>query len=98
MLLKSLFSIASPLGLLAFDGGGAADADVYLSPTARQALVPGMPVAMPEPAVHADVDGLRQSASWQPAPAMRHRQVEGAVILATCGYFAFGAAGLLHWI
>ena len=102
MFLKSPIAIAPASGFVAFDGGGAADVDAYVSPKNRRIVrQPDAPAALPVPMPVIDAgaaEGLRQSATWQPATAARSRRVEGAVIIAICAYFVFGAAGLLHWI
>jgi hypothetical protein len=100
MLLKSPLSIAPVSGFVAFDGGGAVDVDAYRSSAKARvvALQPALPVALPVPEADTAVEGMRQSASWQPAGAARSRRVEGAVIIAICAYFVFGFAGLAHWI
>jgi hypothetical protein len=100
MLLKSPLSIAPASGFVAFDGGGAVDVDSYLSPVkGRRVDQPAQPVALPAPDADVAVsEGMRQSATWQPATAARNRRVEGAVIIAICAYFVFGFAGLVHWI
>ena len=76
MLLKSPVPSPRCSGFVAFDGGGAADVDAYLSPKARQVAAAGAPVALPVPmpAVEAGVEGMRQSATWQTATAARNRR------------------------
>ncbi len=100
MSLKSQLSIAPVSGFVAFDGGGAV-IDSYRAPATARVVVeqPALPVALPSPGADASVfDGMRQSATWHPAGAARSRRVEGAVIIAICGYFVFGFASLAHWI
>lgn len=98
MLLKSSLSVAPHSGFVAFDGGGAVEADAYQF-TAKAPVPAPQPVEAESPALEAPVsDGLLQSAIWQPAAGLRARRVEGAVIVAICGYFLFGAASLLGWI
>jgi hypothetical protein len=95
MLLKSPLSIAPPSGFVAFDGGGSVEVDSYRF-TAKA------PVLVPQPreqeAIPSDAGELRQSPVWQPRAGVRARRVEGAVIVAICGYFLFGCASLLGWI
>ena len=97
MFLKSPLSIAPASGFVAFDGGGAVDVDAYRSPV-KAPVVITQPM-LPAPATDArTVEGMPQSATWQPASAARSRLVEGAVIVAICAYFVFGFAGLAHWL
>lgn len=95
MFLKSALSIAPASGFVAFDGGGAVEADAYRFTVKAPILVP-QPIEEPAPSL-GDVasDELRQSPTWQPAAGLRARRVEGAVIVAICGYFLFGAAKML---
>jgi hypothetical protein len=98
MRLKSSLSIASHSGFVAFDGGGAVEADTYRFTAKAPTLVP-QPVEAETPSLErSSSDGLLQSATWEPASGLRARRVEGAVIIAICGYFVFGAASLLGWI
>jgi hypothetical protein len=98
MLLKSSLSIAPHSGFVAFDGGGAVEADAYRFTAKAPVLVP-QPVEAESPALEGpESDGLLQSVTWQPMAGRRARRVEGAVIVAICGYFLFGAASLLGWI
>ena len=100
MFLKSSFPIPTPSGFVAFDGGGPAEVDAErvaaealrvaaadAEPMARQAS--GAAVAAPA--------GLRQSPVWASSSGAAVRLVEGAVITASCGYFAFGFAAVLGW-
>lgn len=94
MFLKSPLSISPASGFVAFDGGGAVDVDAYRSPVKAPFVI-----AQPAPAIDArTVEGMPQSATWQPASSARSRLVEGAVIIAICAYFVFGFAGLAHWL
>ena len=101
MFLKSSFPIPTPSGFVAFDGGGAveADAERVAAGTLRVAAANAEP--MPRQASEAAVvapAGLRQSPVWSPAGGAMVRRVEAAVIAAICGYFGFGFASLLGWI
>lgn len=97
MFLKPPLSIAPTSGFVAFDGGGV-DEDAHRF-TAKSAVL--VPQPEREAAHGPDVDAatdLLQSSIWQPASGLRARRVEGAVIVAICGYFLFGCASLLRWI
>ena len=98
MLLKSSLSITPPSGFVAFDGGGAIEADTYRFTAKAPVLAPDADETEVAPPHGSANDGLRQSATWQPAIGLRARFVEGAVIVATCAYFVFGASSLLGWI
>ena len=99
MLLKSPLSLAlAPAsGFVAFDGGGAVDVDAHRPHVVARIVVRHPPVPAPQDRA-AIAEAMPQSATWQPASAGRSRFVEGAVIIAICTYFAFGFAGLVHWI
>jgi hypothetical protein len=90
-------SLAPSSGFVAFDGGGVVDAD-----TCRVDAKVTLPVAplvsrLPVADVAATAD-LFQSPTWQPAAGRLARRVEGASIIAICGYFIFGFASLAGWI
>ncbi len=97
MFLKSSLPLAAVSGFVAFDGGGALPNPV----AARVPQVSPVPFAEPalpvQTAPEADF-GLHQPATWQPASGARVRRVEGAVLIAICGYFAFGLGRLLGWL
>jgi hypothetical protein len=97
MLLKSSLSIAPHSGFVAFDGGGTVEADAYRFTAKAPSLVPVVETISPA-LEKPESDGLLQSVTWQPTAGLRSRRVEGAVIVAICGYFMFGAASLLGWI
>ena len=98
MFLKSPLSIAPVSGFVAFDGGGAVEADAYRFTAKTPLLVPSPPEQpAPAPRIEAAPE-LLQTPTWQPATGARARRVEGAVIVAICGYFLFGCASLLRWI
>lgn len=97
MFLNSSLPLAAVSGFVAFDGGGTLPlpAPVRAPAIARAPHVePAAPVEI-APALDA---GMPQSATWQPASSARVRRVEGAVLIAVCGYFAFGVARVLGWI
>ena len=102
MLFKSPISLPQSSGFVAFDGGGAAEAEVQ-----HRAPTPADPVPTPrlEPElVEAAARALEApstwqgSRTWQPATGALVRRVEGAVIVAICGYFAFGLASVAGWL
>ncbi len=94
MFLKSSFSLPQISGFVAFDGGGAADTEVrQRAPKQADAVV----VPRLEPELEAAVE-WQGSRIWQPSTGMLVRRVEGLVIAAVCGYFAFGLAGLAGWL
>ncbi len=96
MFLKSSLPLVPVSGFVAFDGGGA----MPLPAATRAPAVARAPyVERATPAATPSVEiGMPQSATWQPASATRVRRVEGAVLLAVCGYFAFGVGRILGWI
>jgi hypothetical protein len=98
MLLKSPLSIAPPSGFVAFDGGGSVEADSYRFTAKAPVLVPRPSEPEATPSDAGEAGELRQSPVWQPSIGVRARRVEGAVIVAICGYFLFGCASLLGWI
>ena len=107
MFLKSSFPIPTPSGFVAFDGGGpveadaervAADAECVAADALRVAAADAEPMArQASGAAVAAPAGLRQSPVWASSSGAAVRLVEGAVIAAICGYFAFGFAGMLGW-
>lgn len=102
MFLKSSLSLPQASGFVAFDGGGTAEHDVQRrAPKSRDVVVsPRLEperVRVAEPALEAAND-WRVSPTWQPSTGALVRRVEGAVIVAICGYFAFGLAGLAGWL
>lgn len=98
MLLNSSLSIAPSSGFVAFDGGGAVEADSYRFTAKAPALVPA-PVDAEVSSVESDGGvELLQSPTWEPVAGLRARRVEGAVIVAICAYFLYGAGSLLGWI
>jgi hypothetical protein len=101
MFLKHSLSLAPASGFVAFDGGGAVEADSYrVAEKAPFVVWQPAPSAVPAPlAADANVAGdLLQSSAWQPAAGRRARYVEGAVIVAICAYFLFGFVGIAGWI
>jgi hypothetical protein len=98
MLLNSSFPLARPSGFVAFDGGGVADPEVRhdtaepphvaitprLEPELLRATKPSAEVA----------HGWRQSPTWQPSTGALVRRIEAVVVVAICGYFALGLAGV----
>lgn len=94
MFLKSSFSLPQTSGFVAFDGGGAADTEVL-----QRAPKPVDVVVVPrlEPELEAAA-GWQGSRTWQPSTGALVRRVEGLVIAAMCGYFAFALAGLAGWL
>ena len=97
MFLKSSFPLAPVSGFVAFDGGGAMPMPAPGgAPTVARAprAQPVVPVEV-ETAVE---NGMLQSATWQPVSGVRVRRVEGAVLIAVCGYFAFGIGRVLGWV
>lgn len=96
MFLKSSFSLPQASGFVAFDGGGAADTEARRpAPAPISADVVVSPRLEPELEVAAEWQGSR---TWQPSTGALVRRVEGLVIAAICGYFAFGLAGLAGWV
>ena len=94
MFFKSSFSLPQTSGFVAFDGGGAADNEVLQrAPKPAGAIV--VPRLEPELEAAAQWQGSR---TWQPSTGMLVRRVEGLVIAAICGYFAFAMAGLAGWL
>jgi hypothetical protein len=83
------------------DGGGAAETDIRhdtvespdiaitprLEPELLRAAKPSLEVA----------HGWRESPSWQPSTRVLVRRVEAVVVVAICGYFALGLAGVVGW-
>jgi hypothetical protein len=98
MLLKSPLSIAPSSGFVAFDGGGSVEVDSYRFAGKAPVLVPQPREQEAISSDASDASELRQSPVWQPRAGVRARRVEGAVIVAICGYFLFGCASLLGWI
>jgi hypothetical protein len=97
MFAQSSLLLAPASGFVAFDGGGAVVAD---RPSVRSLVRVPATVERPAPPA-ADVvanEGMRQSATWQPAFAERTRRVEASLIVALCAYFALGLARLVGWI
>ena len=97
MFLKSSLPLAPVSGFVAFDGGGA----MPLPALTRSPVVARAPLvepSAPSQIVPAVETGMPQSATWQPASAGRVRRVEGAVLIAVCGYFAFGVGRVLGWV
>ncbi len=102
MFLKSSFTLPQASGFVAFDGGGATDidaprrahapADAAVTPRLEPELARGADAAIASPA---QWDGSR---TWQPSTGGLVRRVEGAVVLAICGYFAFGLASVAGWL
>ena len=100
MFLKNPLSQSS--GFVAFDGGGIAESDVQrrapksvdvavtprLEPELARAAEPALDVAN-------DWHGSR---TWQPTTGALVRRVESVVIVAICGYFAFGLASVAGWL
>jgi hypothetical protein len=94
MFFKSSFSLPQTSGFVAFDGGGAAETEVlHRAPKQADAVV----VPRLEPELEAAA-GWQGSRTWQPSTGALVRRVEGLVIAAICGYFAFGLAGLAGWL
>lgn len=95
MFLKSSLPLAPVSGFVAFDGGGA----MPLRAPTRSPVVARVPRLEPAaPATLPNETGMPQSATWQPASAGRVRKVEGAVLIAVCGWFAFGIGRVLGWV
>ena len=94
-MLKNAFPLSTHSGFVAFDGGGAVAEDAYRLADGRRAIVEPQPVAeVPsQPAAVAEpphlVEGMPQSATWEPAIGRRARWVEGSVVIAMCLYFLF---------
>lgn len=101
MLLNSSFPFARQSGFVAFDGGGSAEAEVRPE-TAESSEVVIAPRLEPEllhaakPAVEA-AQGWRESPVWQPSTSALVRRIESVVVVAICGYFALGLAGVAGW-
>jgi hypothetical protein len=101
MFLKSSFSLPQSSGFVAFDGGGTAEPDVRRETVTAPAIVV-VPRLEPEllraakPAVEA-ADVWQETPTWQPATGRMVRRVEAALLVAICGYFALGFAGLVGW-
>lgn len=92
-MLKNAFPLPSPSGFVAFDGGGALPVDAYrVAGKGASVLQPRVEIAEPAPALQ----GMPQSATWEPASGRRARWVEGSVIIAMCGYFVFGMFNVVH--
>ena len=99
MFLKNPLSQVS--GFVAFDGGGIAEpevqrrapkaADVVVKPRLESELVRSA-----EPALDVAND-WHGSRTWQPSTGALVPRVEAAVIVAICGYFAFGLASVAGW-
>jgi hypothetical protein len=101
MFLKSSFSLPQPSGFMAFDGGGAVEAD-FRPDTAKAPAVVVTPRLEPELRRAADpvadvANGWRESQTWQPSTSTVVRRVETALIVAISGYFALGLAGVIGW-
>ena len=97
MFLKSSLPLAPVSGFVAFDGGGAMPLPAPASAPALARSPRAQPAVTVEVARALEI-GMPQSATWQPASAMRVRRVEGAVLIAVCGWFAFGVGRVLGWI
>jgi hypothetical protein len=102
MLLQSTFSRPQASGFVAFDGGGATD--IEAPPRARAPAEPALAPRL-EPELVRSADASTRSAAewhgsptWQPSTGALVRRVEGAVIVAVCGYFAFGLASVAGWL
>ena len=98
MFLKNPLSLPQASGFVAFDGGGIAEPVTRLrgSKPAAVAVTPRLePELVPVAELANDWHGSR---TWQPSTGALVRRVEAAVIVAICGYFAFGLAGLAGWI
>ena len=87
-MLKNAFPLSTHSGFVAFDGGGAVAEDAYRLADGRRSVVQPLPVEVAEPAPV--VQGMPQSATWEPAIGRRARWVEGSVVIAMCLYFLFG--------
>ncbi len=100
MFLKNPLSQVSS-GFVAFDGGGSAEPDVQRrTPKSAVVATPRLEpelVRAVEPALDVASD-WHGSRTWQPSTGALVRRVEGAVIVAICGYFAFGLASLAGWL
>jgi hypothetical protein len=102
MFLKSTFSLPQASGFVAFDGGGIAEPDVQrrAPKTADGVVTPRLAPELArtdEPALEAAND-WHGSRTWQPSTGALVRRVEAAVVVAICGYFAFGLAGVAGWL
>ena len=100
MFLKNPLSQVS--GFVAFDGGGIAEPDVQRR-APKSTDVVATPRLEPELARSAEpaldvANDWHGSRTWQPTTGALVRRVEGAVIVAICGYFAFGLASLAGWL
>ena len=87
-MLKTAFPLSTHSGFVAFDGGGAVAEDAYRVADGRRSIVQPPPVESAESAPL--VQGMPQSATWEPTIGRRARWVEGSVIIAMCAYFVFG--------
>ena len=97
MFLKPSLPLAPVSGFVAFDGGGTMPSPAPVRAPAI-ARAPRVEPALPVPVAPALDVGMPQSATWQPASGDRVRRVEGAVLIAICGYFAFGIGRVFGWI
>ncbi len=98
MFLKNPLSLPQSSGFVAFDGGGIAEPEVRRR-ASKPADVAVTPRLEPELAAAAgQANDWHGSRTWQPSTGALVRRVEAAVIVAICGYFAFGLAGLAGWL
>ena len=99
MLLKSSFPVAQTSGFVAFDGGGAAEADLRREPAPAVAVTPRLEPELLRAAAQAVelAQDWRPSQTWQPSTSVLVGRVETAVIVAICAYFAAGLAGVAGW-
>jgi hypothetical protein len=102
MLRNSSFPLTRQSGFVAFDGGGTGEAEVRHEAAEAPAVI-SAPRLEPEllratrPAVEA-VQGWRESPTWQPSTGALVRRIEAVVVVAVCGYFALGLAGVIGWL
>jgi hypothetical protein len=99
MFLKSSLSLPQTSGFVAFDSGGACEAEVR-----RKAANPPAVVAAPQPELLRAAEPAleiaeewHESPTWQPPTSRWVRRVEAAVIVALGGYFVLGLAGIAGW-
>jgi hypothetical protein len=105
MFLKSSLSLPQTSGFVAFDSGGACEAEVR-----RKAANPPAVVAAPQPEPEPEpellraaepaleiAEGWHESPTWEPPTSRWVRRVEAAVIVALGGYFVLGLAGIAGW-
>jgi len=101
MLLKSSFPLARQSGFVAFDGGGATEADMRHDPVESPdtATTPRLEPELLRAAKPAEnvVPGWREARTWQPSTSVLVRRVEAAAVVAICGYFALGVIGVAGW-